>query len=123
MEKLFSKKLGEVGEKVAEEFLIKKGYTLIERNYKNKYGEIDLILEKDRGKKIVFIEVKTRYESNISSPEDAINKEKIKRIIKNAESYILFNNVDKEILIEAVCIVFDKENRIKSIDHYENILF
>ena len=122
MEKLGSKKLGEVGERVAEEFLVGRGYILVEKNYKNKYGEIDLILEKDRGEKIVFVEVKTRYESDINSPEDAINKKKVKRIVKNAESYILFNNVDKEILIEAVCIVFDKENKVKDIKHYEDIL-
>ena len=99
-----------------------RGYILIEKNYKNKYGEIDLILEKEKGKKIVFVEVKTRYESDINSPEDAINREKVKRIVKNAESYILFNNIDKEILIEAVCIVFDKENKVKDIRHYEDIL-
>ncbi len=122
MKRLNYKKLGEVGERTAEEFLKERGYVLIEKNHKNRYGEIDLILEKDKGKKIVFVEVKTRYESNISTPEDAINKKKIKRIIKNAESYILFNNIDKEVLIEAVCIIFDKGNNIKEIRHYEDIL-
>ena len=122
VERLSSKKLGEVGEMVAEEFLVGRDYILVEKNYKNKHGEIDLILEKDRGKKIVFVEVKTRYESDINSPEDAIDKKKIERIVRNAESYILFNNIDKEILIEAVCIVFDKENKVKDIRHYEDIL-
>ena len=119
MERLSSKKLGEVGEKVAEDFLKSKGYSVIERNYKNKYGEIDLICREN--KKIIFIEVKARYENQIGNPEDALNKKKIKKIFKNAEAYLFFKGEDAESRVEAVCVFFDAENKIKDIRHYEEI--
>ena len=53
-----NKKFGIIGEKIAQKFLINKGYEILETNYYTKIGEIDIIAQKS--KKIVFIEVKTR---------------------------------------------------------------
>ena len=62
MEK-YNYNLGKLGEKIAEKYLIKNKYTIIEKNFYSKQGEIDIIAEEKDTREIVFIEVKTRTNS------------------------------------------------------------
>jgi putative endonuclease len=114
-----NKPLGNLGEEMAREFLESKGYEIVKRNYKTKWGEIDLICKDEN--KIVFVEVKTRIGERLGMPEDAINKGKMQRLIKNAESYMFFNHLKNSYRIDAICIVLDRNNEKERIDHYENI--
>ena len=75
------------GEQAVMEYLMKNGYLLLERNYKEKCGEIDLISSKDGV--IVFTEVKTRYDNNFGTPVESVTPEKIRKIIKTAELYMI----------------------------------
>ncbi len=79
-------KLGEKGEELAIKLLKKKGYKLIERNYKTPMGEIDIIA-KD-GETLVFIEVKTRESLNFGQPFEAVTHLKKRKIAKVALSYL-----------------------------------
>lgn len=115
--------LGYLGEKIAKEYLEKKGYSIIEQNCRNKYGEIDLVAcrvqEEDT---LVFVEVKTRIGEQFGTPEDAINRSKIHQLIRNAQVYIAktkYNMVKYR--IDAICIVLDGNRRPKRVNHYENI--
>ncbi len=72
---------------------------------------------------LVFAEVKTRIGENLGMPEDAINKNKIHRLIKNAESYMFFNHLNNAYRIDAICIVLGEDGRVERTDHYENITF
>ncbi len=111
--------IGHLGENIAKEYLEKKGYSIVEQNYKNKYAEIDLIL---KGKNtLVFVEVKTRINEQFGIPEDAINREKLRRLIRNAQVYMMRKNYDIDFRIDAVCIVLDENKQLIRIDHYENI--
>ncbi|MDP2909847.1 MAG: YraN family protein, partial [bacterium] len=74
-----NKNLGDLGERLAGEFLERKGYEIVERNYRTKWSEIDLIC-KDKGD-LVFVEVKTRIDGIFGTPEDAINKDKMRRLV------------------------------------------
>lgn len=80
------KEIGNVGEDIAQSFLIDKGYIILDRNFKCRIGEIDIIA-KD-GNHIVFIEVKARNSCNYGSPGEAVNILKKNKIISTANYYI-----------------------------------
>lgn len=73
MEK-YNYNLGKLGEKIAEKYLIKNKYTIIEKNFYSKQGEIDIIAEEKDTREIVFIEVKTRTNSKYGRPKDTISR-------------------------------------------------
>lgn len=79
-------RLGKEGEELAKKFLNKKGYKIIEQNYKTPIGEIDIIA-RDR-ETLVFIEVKTRESLEFGMPFEAVNYTKRNKISKVALSYL-----------------------------------
>ena len=120
MNKKYNLETGKLGENIARKYLEQKGCIIIDQNYKNKYAEIDLIA-KDRNS-LVFVEVKTRIGERFGTPEDAINKDKMQRLIKNARAYMAIkkqNNMNYR--IDAVCIVLDQNKEVERIDHHQNI--
>ncbi len=84
--KPFHVSLGERGEMIAWSYLRQKGYTLLEKNYRCRIGEIDAIAEKDR--RIVFIEIKTRSSSRFGAPEEAVHTRKQRKLLRLAEWYL-----------------------------------
>ena len=111
--------IGKIGESVAKDFLLKKGYKIIARNYRNKYLEIDLIARYKRC--LVFVEVKTRQRKAGSIPEEALNYRQIKRLKRNALIYTAFIEYDKKYQIDAICVVLNHQRKIERISHYQNI--
>jgi putative endonuclease len=105
---------GKYGEKVALEYLLKKGYELVEQNYSIDIGEIDLIMrDKDR---LVFVEVKYKYNDKLGIPEEMIGKSKLAQVKRVAEIYVFLNKPKEEkFRIDAVCILGDQ------IKHYQNL--
>ncbi|MGL4982999.1 MAG: YraN family protein [Treponemataceae bacterium] len=83
---LKNKEKGLQGEQRAEEFLVKNGYKIIERNWQKRCGEIDIIAEIDNI--LVFFEVKTWPNGSVESIEKVINKKKQKRMIETAKFFI-----------------------------------
>lgn len=77
---------GPFGEKVAETYLKKEGYRILEKNYRTRFGEIDIIAED--GDDIVFVEVKTRKSDRYGSPFEAIDVRKQKKMSIVAMSYL-----------------------------------
>ena len=77
---------GQLGERFAANFLRKEGYAILAANFKTRFGEIDLIAQKDNI--LSFVEVKTRGEGALSSPAEAVDYKKQNRIIKAAIQYI-----------------------------------
>ncbi|MBU1565998.1 MAG: YraN family protein [Proteobacteria bacterium] len=83
--------LGKNGEDIAAEFLSKKGYTLLTRNYRCRYGEIDIIAKyRDI---LVFVEVKTRTGEMYGSPASAVTNRKQRQISKTAQYYLAERNL------------------------------
>ncbi len=118
--KKFNLEKGNLGENIARKYLEEKGYKILEQNYKNKYGEIDLIAKYKND--LVFIEVKTRIGEQFGIPEDAINRDKVYRIIRNSQAYMLKNQSKQKIYrIDAICIVLNENEKVERINHYENI--
>jgi putative endonuclease len=80
------KNIGVAGEKIASVYLKKKGYRILESNFRTPFGEIDLVA---RYKKIiVFIEVKSRTTSSLGPPYLSVTKAKERHIIKNSLYYL-----------------------------------
>ena len=88
---LFNKLLGKEGEDQAAKFLVKKGYRILERNYRTRNGEIDLITLHEGA--VVFVEVKTRTNDAYGAPELAVNARKQGRMIKAALGYIKYKKL------------------------------
>jgi len=109
------KELGQKGEEAAALYLRRKGYKIIEQNYRySRLGEIDLIAQE--GKDLVFVEVKTRSSLSFAEPEEAVNYQKQKRIIKLAQGYLLNQKLDQvSCRFDVVSIIIDQGGKIKSI--------
>ena len=115
------KSLGMLGEDLACSYLKKKGYRVIKRNEKNRFGEIDIIAREKSGT-LVFVEVKTMREGELK-PEDQMKKRKIENFRKSAE---FFAGQNEELIdekrgwrLDLVAIIIEEEKN--SIVHYENI--
>lgn len=78
--------IGNTGEKLVADFMRKNGCRIIKRNYRCRFGEIDIIAVK--AEYIIFTEVKTRAENSLFSPAEAIDGHKRKRILLAAQSFI-----------------------------------
>ncbi len=78
--------LGREGERVAEKYLKKKGYILVEKNYRCHGGELDLIVLDRRV--VVFVEVKTRTGQSYGSPFEAVERRKQQRMIRAAQYFL-----------------------------------
>ena len=83
----FNKETGNLGEEISENFLIESGYTILDKNFRCKIGEIDIIARE--GNYICFIEVKTRYGDLFGSPCEAVTYSKQQKISKVAQIYIM----------------------------------
>ena len=88
---LLKKLLGREGEDLAARFLTKQGYRILERNYRTRSGEIDLIALHDGA--VVFVEVKTRTSDAFGAPELAVTSRKQQRMIKAALAYIKYKKL------------------------------
>lgn len=78
--------LGIQGENMAARYLQKQGYTILQRNFRCRNGEIDIICSREHI--IIFVEVKTRISTSFGSPEEAITKTKQQHIHKAALTYL-----------------------------------
>ena len=88
----YRQKIGEWGEGVASEFLEKKDYKVIARNFRTPYGEIDIIAEKDGF--IFFVEVKTRTTKSFGPPEISVTPRKQEHMLAAAEYYVQKHEID-----------------------------
>ena len=112
--------VGKIGEDLAKKFLEEKGYKIIEQNYKTKYSEIDLVAE--RGKDLIFVEVRTKIGENFGTPEDTLQNKKLNKVRFNALSYAAFKKWQGPIKIDAICIVLKPNFEVLRLNHYENIV-
>lgn len=111
--KELNKVLGVSGETLASNFLKKNGYKIIERNYKNKLGEIDIIASNK--KTIVFVEVKARDTIVYGRPSEAVNFYKQNKIRKVAQQFLLENKLDGfPCRFDVIEIVGEKINHIEN---------
>ena len=115
----YKKQTGKIGEDLACIYLENKGYKIIERNFLCRQGEIDIIAQ-DKNEK-VFIEVKTRTNTNYGYPVDAVTNKKQKHMVKATEYYIYKNFIKDEYIRLDVIEVYLYEGTYK-INHIKQIM-
>jgi putative endonuclease len=97
---------GKAGEDIAAAFLNARGYDIVERNHRNRMGEIDLILK--RKGVLIFVEVKTRTSTAYGLPQEAVTGIKQEKIRKTALAYMQDNGLeDAEIRFDVVAIMLE----------------
>lgn len=108
--------LGASGEELATEFLTKKGYTILEKNWRYQKSEIDIIAKKN--KTLIVIEVKTRTTNYFGEPQIFINKNKIQRLVIATNAYVTHNHLDINVRFDIIAII-SKKDKI-TIKHLKN---
>lgn len=101
--------LGKIGEEYATQYLIEKGYQIIQRNFQCRQGEIDIIAKE--GKEYVFIEVKTRQNFHYGRPVEAVTKEKQKHIWKVAKYYLYTHHLENQFVRFDVIEILKKREK------------
>jgi putative endonuclease len=116
----YQQQVGQQGEQVAADYLIAQGYEILDRNYHSRFGEVDLVAEKDRC--IVFVEVKTRTNDSFGLPEESVTPEKLAKIYDTALLW-LQDHPDKpdDWRVDAVAVMMDKSMTPNDIQHFINI--
>ena len=121
------RKLGDIGENIACDFLRKRGFVILERNYLRKWGEIDIIARK--GEIIRFIEVKSVSCVTLSEvsqetyrPEENMHPWKLKRLARVIQTYLLHKKLDCEWQLDLVTVKMDMGTRQARVEMIENII-
>lgn len=86
--------LGERGEALAWNFLRKQGYSLLEKNYRTRWGEIDIVARQEGA--VVFLEVKTRRNQLFGAPEEAVNWRKRQKLVQLAQGYLQTKGLENQ---------------------------
>ena len=134
MPKIFTsptQKTGEIGENIAVKFLMKRGFSIFDRNYTKKWGEIDIVARKKD--KLYFIEVKSVARETLKDinneildqyhPEDNMHPWKLKRLSRTIQTYLLHKNLDEEEWQVDLLVVFlDVKNKKAKIKVVSDII-
>ncbi|TVZ52516.1 YraN family protein [Dokdonia sp. Hel_I_53] len=114
------KELGEYGEEQATLHLIKKGYSILERNWFFGKNEIDIICQKEEST-LVIVEVKARNSDFFGDPQSFVSPGKQKTIIKVANEYVLENNLDVEVRFDIIGVL--KNSKQERLEHFEDAFY
>jgi putative endonuclease len=113
--------LGRTGERLAAEALARRGYRILERNFRCRYGEIDLVAEQQDD--LVFVEVKTRRGEAWGRPEEAVTERKQRKIVQTALHYLdLHHCAERAWRVDVVAIQMSVRGKLEEIRVYEHAI-
>ncbi|MBN8576473.1 MAG: YraN family protein [Cyclobacteriaceae bacterium] len=110
---------GKEAEDLAAAFLVKQGYEIVQRNYRYKRSEIDLIVRKAGW--LIFVEVKMRSSVAFGYPEEFVDYQKAKNIVTGAEQYTYDNKYNGNVRYDVVAITI--RNGTPDIRHFEDAFY
>jgi putative endonuclease len=111
--------LGKKGEQLAVDYLIKKGYTIVQRNYRFQKAEVDIIAQiKDT---LAIVEVKTRSTIDFGNPQDFVKPKQIQRLVKAVDEYVNLNKLNVEVRFDIIAII--RQGNSYNIEHLENAFY
>lgn len=111
--------LGKIGEQIAVDFLIKKGYRIKERNWRFKKAEIDIIAQLKNV--LIAVEVKTRSTDVFGDPQEFIKPKQKNLLITAMNEYVISNDLDVDVRFDVIGIV--KNSKETRIEHLEDAFF
>lgn len=114
--------LGKWGEQYVEAFLRRKGYIILEHDWRHGRSlcDIDLICKTADETTIVFVEVKTRSADDITLPEDAVTLNKMRRLGHSADNYVKMNDITEDLRFDIVALVGNSNDEEPQINHIED---
>jgi len=116
------KRIGIIGEMIAADYLIEKGYKILDRNIRIGRGEIDIICIVNG--KIIFTEVKTRTSHKHGLPEEAITAKKYLKLAELSNDYCVKHGLDPDYFrIDVIAIEVDRKNHLANIRHIKNAFY
>lgn len=119
------RQLGDLGEKLAIDYLKEQGYYILGNNYQKPWGEIDIIAR--HKKNIIFIEVKTRTASSrhYAYPEDNVQFPKKQRLIRTAQTYLSEKRYSPETpwQIDVIAVELNLQTRKANLKHIKNTIW
>ena len=115
----YKKLIGEFGESLARDYLISKGYRILNMNYRNRFGEIDIVcMNKDL---LIFCEIKSSYSNSFGFPIESVTYYKQNQIIKLSKLYSMSKKYfDYNIRYDIIEIIFNNLNSSYIINHIED---
>ena len=130
MAKTEKRKLGDFGESIALKFLMKRGFTLVEKNYLRPWGEIDLIVKKVNEYHFVEVKSSVSYETGSGDvnhetlrPEENIHPHKLERMNKAIQTYSVEHHLDEEnIFIDGVIVHISPDYKKAKVVFLENLV-
>jgi putative endonuclease len=114
------KRLGDAGEEVAADHLIRSGFRILERNYRTRWGELDLVAFD--GTTIAFVEVKSRIAAAGRTPFESVHSRKQQQVRRMASSWLSERRprpYAKVLRFDAIAVTFDGAGRLASLEHLE----
>ena len=123
------RELGDIGENIACEYLERRGFEILERNYLRKWGEIDIVAK--RNGVIRFIEVKSLAQElgqteDVSHatyrPEENMHPQKLRRLSRTIQTYLLEKRLETDWQLDLVTVRIDQAKRIGRVEMLENII-
>jgi len=113
------KDTGDRGENLARNYLKKKGYRILETNYRCRTGEIDIVA--GRKKNIVFVEVRTKTDNSFGTPSESVTRDKKEKLISSSLMYLSEHDMTQlPWRIDFIGIEMTKEGEVNRIEHIEN---
>lgn len=117
--------VGALGESIAARFLESKGFAIVDRNYRKKWGEIDIIAEK--GNEVRFVEVKAMSVKDFSRekeclPEELVDSRKLKKLSRTAVLYMEKKGDDRVYQLDVVGVLLNKKERRAKCRLFEQVL-
>jgi putative endonuclease len=108
--------LGHRGEDLARRTLQDKGYSILDTNYRCRWGEIDIIAQ--QGDELVFVEVRTRSSSTYGAPEESVTLAKVRRLVATAQHYLQNHGGDSlDWRIDLISVKMGPTGNSTGIDH------
>lgn len=107
--------LGAKGEEMAAKFLVENNYEILERNWRYRNAEIDIIAKK--GDELAIVEVKTRTSNYFGEPEEFVSRKQQQNLIMASNEYVLTNDLDVDVRFDIISIIFNqKQERVHHIE-------
>ncbi len=116
---LHNLQIGKTGEEIACDFLYKKGFQIIEKNYYCHWGEIDVIAKKND--KIHFVEIKTRVGTRKGEPYESVNRQKLRKLMRAIQFYLLNRRLKNyKLCLDVISIVLNSQGLVNKFNYFEN---
>lgn len=113
------RQLGRLGEEAASTYLEERGYVILARNFRCRFGEIDIVAR--QGKTVAFVEVRTRTGDAFGLPEESVDARKKARLKRLATYYLYLNGLcDVDCRFDVVAITADQQGGLQRIEVFVN---